>query len=338
MDQLASQHTLNIDVSFKKVENAAFEFNAKLEQTDRTLRKNAITTPSLETKQSVAAAYWEMFEEVDAFEKRFPEHDLSAYKASFRAIVSPWLCRSKFFWRSLSKPHGYAGDFKIIDWMYDLEHSAGEDPTEPGIVNCLDFIFSTNHSVISLWDRRRWLKGLLHDELKKKGELKILDIACGGARYIRDFLESVDDVSTVSVTLLDQDPAALAFAETVNLAKWPDQIETICAPIKNLTKTIKVDDYDVIISSGLFDYLDHETGSGVLNYLSTKIKQGGVLAITNYHIDDASLLSKDWSADWPLVFREDHHVHALFPHTITPILTRSENGSLIMAAGRKESV
>jgi hypothetical protein len=75
----------------------------------------------------------------------------------------------------------------------------------------------------------------------------------------------------------------------------------------------------------------------VLNYLSTKIKQGGVLAITNYHVDDASLLSKDWSADWPLVFREDHHVHALFPHTITPTLTRSENGSLIMAAGRKES-
>jgi len=336
MEQSASQHTPSIDEYFKKVEDAAFEFNAKLEQTDRTLRKNTITIPDLETKQTVADAYWGMFEVVNAFEKRFPEQELSKYKATFRAIVSPWLCRSKFFWRSLSKPHGYAGDFKIIDWMYDLEHSAGEDPTEPGIVNCLDFIFSTNHSVISLWDRRRWLKALLSDELKNKGALKILDIACGGARYIRDFLESAEDISNISITLLDQDPAALAFAETVNLHKWSDQVVTICAPIKNLTQTIDVEDFDIVISSGLFDYLDHETGSAMLSYLSTKVKEGGLLAITNYHIDDGSILSKDWSADWPLIFREDHHVEALFPESVLPTLTRSDNGSLIMAAGRKE--
>ena len=53
-----------------------------------------------------------------------------------------------------------------------------------------------------------WLSGLLEEELNKTGALKVLDIACGGARYIRDFLESAENTCNISVTLLDQDPAA----------------------------------------------------------------------------------------------------------------------------------
>ena len=106
----------------------------------------------------MADAYWKMFKEVEAFEAYFQEKDLSHYKAKFRAIISPWLCRSMFFWRAFAKPNGYAGDYKVIDLTYDLEHSVGEDPTEPGIVNCLDYIISTLHSVESLWERRALVK------------------------------------------------------------------------------------------------------------------------------------------------------------------------------------
>lgn len=337
MQQTAGQPMTLTNQYFKNVEDSAFEFNAKLDDIDRMLRKKAITIPDLSTKQAVAAAYWQMFSDVEEFQARFSDQDLSPYKAALRAIISPWLCRSTFFWRAFAKPNGYAGDYKVIDLTYDLEHSAGDDPTEPGIVNCLNYIISTMHSVDSLWERRHWLSGLLKDELRKKNELKVLDIACGGARYIGDFLASTDDISNISITLLDQDPAALAFAELINLKNWSENISTICAPIKHLKTVLANEEYDVIISSGLFDYLNHETGSDMLAFLSSRLKTDGVIAITNFHKDDKSAIAKDWGSDWPLLFREDHHVEALFPKHLSPKLTRSQNGSLIMATGRKRS-
>lgn len=333
MTELTEEYSLSH--AFSLVENAAFEFNAKLEESEKFLRKNAITIPSDDIKHSLANAYWHMFDVIETLEKEHPNDDLSEYKATFRAIVSPWLCRSKFFWRSLAKPHGYAGDFKIIDWMYDLEDAPGEDPTEPGIVNCLDYIFSTNDSVVSLWDRRHWLSNLLSSEFNTKKSLKVLDIACGGARYLRDFLEGIEHTEDVEITLLDQDPAALAFAKSINLHAWPDQVTSICEPIKHLSSVVPDTQYDVIISSGLFDYLDHEAGSSILSFLSHKLSDKGVLAITNYHTEDGSILSKDWSADWPLIFRTEQQVKDLYPGSLSLTTLRSKNGSLVMAAGRK---
>lgn len=329
------EHESTINEHYKKVENAAFEFNAFLESVDLSLRKQAITVPDLSTKKSVAQAYWDLFKVVEHFETAFKDADLSAYKVSLRAIISPWLCRSYFFNRAYIKPNGYAGDYKVIDLTYDLEHEAGNDPTEPGIVNCLDYVISTLHSVESLWERRHWLKDLLLEEGERKPSLKVLDIACGGARYIRDFLEASGNTDDISITLLDQDPAALAFAELVNLKDWKSNITTICAPIKYLSTSLPDERYDVIISSGLFDYLDHDTGSAMLAFLANKLEENGVIAITNFHNEDQSGAAKDWGSDWPLILREDHEVEALFPSSVVPKLTRSENGSLVMAAARK---
>lgn len=335
MEQSIQKHGSTITKDFKKVEDAAFEFNAFLEKTDRFFRKNAITIPDIDSKKSVADAYWKLFEVVSQFEKNYSDCDLSAYKVAFRSIISPWLCRSYFFCRAFIKPNGYAGDYKVIDTTYDLEQAVGNDPTEPAIVNCLDYVISTLHSVVSLWERRHWLKDLLLEELNNKGKLKVLDVACGGARYIQDFLESAKDSSKISITLLDQDPAALAFAETINLKDWSENITTICAPIKHLSSALPDEKYDFIISSGLFDYLDHPTGSAMLDLLSRKLETNGVLAITNFHLEDGSGVAKDWGSDWPLVLREDHHVTALFPENVPADIKRSENGSLIMAKGRK---
>lgn len=333
MDQPQLTCRSSVAHDFKLVENAAFEFTAMLEQTDRDLRKAGVTVPPLETRKEVAAEYWRVFSVVEVFQAKHPLENLSPFKVRLRAILSPWLSRSRFFWRSYAKPHGYAGDFKIIDWMYDLESCRGEDPTEPAMVNCLDYTFSTNHSVVSLWDRRRWLTELLLNEAKRKPDLKVLDIACGGARYLRDFLEQCDSAKQVSLTLMDQDPAALAFAEQRNLKEFPDNVSTICAPIKHIHKVI-TDDYDVIISSGLFDYLDQQTSSSMLAFFASKLTTKGIVAITNYHKNDASALSKDWCADWPLIFKDEQELLSVFPANAQANIELSPNGSLMMATWR----
>lgn len=325
----------SVVAQFKVVEDAAFEFVAKLDNTEKEFKKQALTIPKQSIKEQLADAYWAMFDVVEQFEKAHQEYELGELKVKLRAIIQPWLGRSRFFWRSYAKPHGYAGDFKIIDWMYDLEESAGNDPTEPAMVNCLDYIFSTNASVVSLWDRRRWLKRLLMDEAKRNPDLRVLDIACGGARYLKDFMDDCPESQDISLTLLDQDPAALAFAEQVNLKEYADNLKTICAPIKNLNQVV-AEEYDVIISSGLFDYLDVSFGQTMLSFLSSKLNTNGLVAITNYHTNDASAVSKDWCADWPLVFKSEDEIKRMFPDNGAIHLELSPNGSLIMASWRKQ--
>ena len=139
-------------------------------------------------------------------------------RAQCRDILGGWLFRSRYFNRSFHKPHGYAGDFMIIEWIYDLETDGCEDPAQPGIVNCLDYLYSTIHAVVSVQQRRRWFSRLLHAETRPgRRSLRVLDVACGGARYIRDFLAATDDASGMQITLVDQDVAALAYCRTRSL-------------------------------------------------------------------------------------------------------------------------
>lgn len=324
----------SMDTEFLKVEEQLVKFAKTCRNVERTYQKLKTTVPSDDSKREVARAYWDVFNAVEAFQLTFPNDDLTHHKQLFRNKLMPLLGRCKYTWRSLYKPNGYAGDFRIIDWMYHLENSAGNDPTQPALINCLEYVFSTNHSVIGLWERRRWLIALLKKEFKQRDELKILDIACGGARYLKDFMDKLDSPEKVKITLLDQDPSALAFAEHETLSNYVTNMTFICEPIKLLPKVLPEEKFDVIISSGLFDYLPHKIGSSMLATLTSRLSKNGVLAITNFHVNDKSAISKDWGSDWQLIFRTEEEVEAMYPENLTVNTRLSECGSLVMAHAR----
>ena len=302
---------------------------------DRQLRREGQTVPSLEVKQDVARLFWSFVQQVAEVEAQ-AGIDLTL-RGQCRNIVGPWLWRSRFFNRSYHKPHGFAGDFRIIEWIYDIETDRCDDPAQPGIVNCLDYVYQTIDAVIGVQQRRRWFVRLLHAERERLGgELRVLDVACGGARYIRDFLESGRDVSAVQVTLVDQDPAALAFCRTRSLVPWMARIETRSDSIVKLADQLRGREFDVIISSGLFDYLNETIARHVLSHMASLLAPGGVVAISNFHPSNPSRLVTDWLVDWPLIHRDDGQCAALFPPELTVATDRSENRALCYATGRAQ--
>jgi extracellular factor (EF) 3-hydroxypalmitic acid methyl ester biosynthesis protein len=315
--------------------NAAQQFANFLELTDRKLRRTGKTIPSQETKDEVARAYWVMFEVAERYQKAHANEDLGKLKSEFRQIIMPWTCRSRYIWRSLLKPHGYSGDYVMIEWMYDLEHNAGNDPTQPALVNCLDYAFSTNHSVQSLWERRKWFCSLLQREFERNKSLRVFDLGCGGARYIKDFLATKSDLNGMFITLLDQDAAAIEYVKSHALAAWGSYIQAINAPIKHITGVPLRNDYDVIISTGLFDYLSRDYATMLIHYLLSITRPGGILAISNFHPDDKSACAKDWGADWQILFRDETALAELFPKKMEVQVSRSTNKSLAYAWARK---
>jgi SAM-dependent methyltransferase len=259
---------------------------------------------------------------------------IDALSVECRQRLAPWLFRSKYFNRSYHKPHGYAGDYQIVEWMYDLENCQCDDPTQPGIVNCLDYIFATVHSVQSVQERRLYFADMLTREYhKRKGCLRILDVASGGSRYTRDFLATVPDSTRISITLFDQDPAAIAFCTGVAFKPWEGRLTlaTCCSPVTRIQEALSSGPFDVVVSSGLFDYLDDGVARGILRHMVRLTGPDGIAVVANFHPDDPSRTVKDWLVDWRLIFRDEKDLAALFPDPAGVTTSLSPNKALVYA-------
>lgn len=309
-------------------------FSVRVAAIDRQLRQGEQTAPATVVKEQVAADFWSMVEVIDQIEREGFESD-DAFRQACRDITGPWLYRSRYNNRAYTKPHGYAGDYRMIEWMYDLEGDSCDDPTQPAIVNCLDYVFSTVHSVRSVWERRHWFARLLLDQYRRNdGRLCILDIAAGGARYIQDFLSSLPDLTSVEVTILDQDIAAIEYCRLVSLSRWASQVTLVNLPVKQFTSLPPSGTFDVVISAGLFDYLDQRFAEQLLGHVLSQTKPGGVVAVSNFHPDDPSRVVKSWLADWQIIYRDETALASLFPSHISVTTMQSDNRALTYAVAR----
>jgi SAM-dependent methyltransferase len=312
----------------QKVIDAAYRFVETMKELDREFKCKGETKPSQQAKARIALDFWSFVEVMD----QCLHGDIKPLQKECRDIVGPWLFRSRYFNRSYHKPHGYAGDFRIVEWMYDIENDPCDDATQPGIVNLLDYVFSTVHSVQSVWERRHFFKRLLHQEYERnERRLRILDVACGGARYIQDFLRDIDAGAAIEITLVDQDAAALNFCKTVSLEQWASQLHILHIPVTRLASSLPEGEFDVVISAGLFDYLPTRMAKPLLAHMQTLTSSEGTLAITNFHAHDPSRYVKEWLVDWPLMFRTESEVLDLFPDPNRTRILHSPNKALVYA-------
>jgi hypothetical protein len=58
----------------------------------------------------------------------------------------------------------------------------------------------------------------------------------------------------------------------------------------------------------------------------------GVTVIANFHPDDPSRSVKEWLVDWPLIFRDERSLAALFPDPASVETVRSDNKELLYGA------
>jgi hypothetical protein len=222
----------------------------------------------------------------------------------------------------------------MLEWMYDLEHDPCAHNDQPAAVNLLDGLFRSVHSVQAVWDRRAWFAELITRHSPEGQTVRVLDIASGGSRYVHDVIQSRGP-HIVEPVFFDQDPAALAFVRS-----WlpPDTpARTVCAPVSRIRDTLplhtraKRAQFDVVISTGLFDYLPTEFGRELLEHMCRLTRRGGTVAICNFSPEDASRVVKDWVADWQLTYRTGRELDALFPPGLTPQQSRSSDGGLLYA-------
>jgi len=213
--------------------------------------------------------------------------------ASLRAVFGDDISHKTMQGFVARKPHGYHGDFEVIDRIYTQWVSP-----DPKMVNWDHFFHSCDAST-AVRNRKDFFHTVL-DTMKKtfpKRELNILSVGSGPARDVAEFLAR-DTEKQFRFTCLDQDPRAIAHAEAL-CKPWADRVSFVKTDV---IRRLPDETFDLVWSAGLFDYFSDRIVVLMLKRLSKRVAPGGQMIIGNFGPENSSRDYMEFGG-WNLIHR-----------------------------------
>jgi SAM-dependent methyltransferase len=194
----------------------------------------------------------------------------------------------------LTKPHGYAGDYEIVDKLYTFYTSPDERLAK------WDEYFHAMPAAKAVRNRKTYIKNLLGEKMKihwSEQPFEMLNLASGPARDLFEFFDE-NRGANVMTDCIDLDCNAIRYASTL-LAPYSD---SVTFHNKNVLRFHSSKCYDLVWSAGLFDYFNDDIFQRLVQKFLQNVKPGGELVIGNFctsnpNIDYMELL------DWKLYHR-----------------------------------
>ena len=215
---------------------------------------------------------------------------------------------------SILKPLGYAGDFKIIDDIYQ------NNPTTTGFDRLFDNYYQMSAISMAVRNRKEDFKRLMVDFINKRQahSLRIMNLACGPCRELEEILlSSLLLNKNVVFDCYDHESRAIEFASKL-LSGFPSvnfikENALRIAVAKDPGSLIK-QKYDLIYTMGLFDYFNHKISVRLIKKLKQLLKPEGKLIISNVRdkYSNPSVHFMEWAGDWNLVYRTDEEFKKIF--------------------------
>ncbi len=207
--------------------------------------------------------------------------------------------------RALLKPHGYAGDFEIIDAIYHSRVS--EDPGQKN----WDTYFHAQAAPTAVRNRKIYFQRTITNAVVSAAcfdeEMpRILNIASGPGRDMHEWLCANPGLPML-FDCVELDPNAIAFASNL-CAQHADRVRFHRA---NALRFRPQDMYHLAWSSGLFDYLNDSLFVRVLKSLLNHVLPGGEVVIGNFGSYNPSRAYMELLGDWNLIHRSPEHLREL---------------------------
>jgi len=228
----------------------------------------------------------------------FPKRLADKMKEVFRYILWPWIRESYFVKRGFLKPHGFPGDFVIVENMYE------GNTKSLGLGYVYDVIFLNTQLCQGLRNRKDYMKQVIVNFLgqKQSEEVVLFNVGCGGSRELRE-ISIPNEGEGLAVYLMDFDKKAIKFSMEQLVPKIPkaeliplniDARELYSQPKgKN-----KIKPCDLIYSIGLFDYLPDRVLIKLLQSLVSFLKENGLLIFAHKDYTFYNPRIADWFCDW----------------------------------------
>ena len=200
------------------------------------------------------------------------------------------------------KPHGYAGDFEIIDRIYLKNISEDER------VKRWDAYFHAQHAPRAVRNRKTYFHELLRRKLAEsiRRPLHVLNVASGSARDVAEWC-AAHGTDEIHFDCVEMDTKAIAYAQSLCVS-YGDCVHFICANALRFSTTAR---YDLVWSAGFFDYLNDGLFVRLLKRLIRFTREGGEVVIGNFGNNNPTRIWMEMFGGWQLIHRGEDDVAAL---------------------------
>jgi len=264
----------------------------------------------------------------EEFEQGVKDKDIiRKARIEFREKTNPMLSKSYCINRARTWPQGQQGDYKTLEYAYK------NTPLSEGLGYYLDLYFLNLDLAHAVRNRIIKLEDILRDEMLKRQQPSILNIACGSCREVFE-LAPVIEKSGAKFTCIDLDNDALSFA--ANRLSYTNISPLISNQVKlRKYNALRMFDHelnmsefgkqDIIYSVGFFDYLRSDFLANMFQALYKSLNPGGIL-ITSFK-DASRYRHQDyhWLVDWDgFLQRTEEDFRSIFSEAQIPFSAISE--------------
>lgn len=220
---------------------------------------------------------------------------------AFRELIMPVLKGNSLYGYTYHKPLGYAGDFMLIEKMYQTYVSS--DPT----CRKWDIYYHTHEATKAVRNRKLYFVRLMEELCADRAEtVNILILGSGPTTDVHEFLTRNPQVN-VTFDCLDIDQRAIDYAAEKN-KKYLSMINFIKM---NVLRFMPNKNYDLIWSAGLFDYLNDRLFTGLISRFKTFLKPNGQMVIGNFSNENPTQRVMEVMGEWFLNHRSGLHLKRL---------------------------
>lgn len=260
----------------------------------------------------------EIYQDILQFERsNISQFESQVYKIKkiFEKRYRPYFLYGDYIKWCLKKPLGYAGDFKIIDDIYQNQ------PRTNGFDRLLDNWVMQLAVCKSVRERKEDFKKIIYEFISKNRQkkLRIMNLGSGPAREIKELLAvSINKLFlNVIFDCYDFDIHAIEYAKklldnTTNVNFFQKNVIRLALK-RNIEEEIPYK-YDLIYSTGLFDYLDEKIAIRLVSNLKNLIKQNGIIIVSNAEgkYNNSSAIWMEWIGEWYLIYRTEDELKQIF--------------------------
>jgi extracellular factor (EF) 3-hydroxypalmitic acid methyl ester biosynthesis protein len=233
-----------------------------------------------------------------------------------------FLC-SPFGHRTYYKPIGYAGDYKMMS-MIHRNQPEGRSLYE----KLIHYLLVSQWPAQSVRCRVTHLGENIANETlrvtRSKRRIRILNVGCGPAWEIQDFLRGNLLSNRADFTLMDFNEETLIHAngELTALKRQFARragVQTQKVSVHDLLrhaqqeKTAREGGYDMIYCAGLFDYLSTQTCRALIELWHDWLSPGGLMIIANMNDTKPFRNFIEFILDWQLIYRDSDDMLSLVP-------------------------
>jgi extracellular factor (EF) 3-hydroxypalmitic acid methyl ester biosynthesis protein len=275
----------------------------------------------------VISAFNTQHERFEELAYAIPEEHYGAHQEFVRRHWQPLFLGSPFGRRTFYKPLGYAGDYEMMNMIHRNRPEGGSLYEK-----LIHFLLVSQWPAQSVRNRIAHLKDRLLQEAARAARAgrraRVLNVGCGPAREVQDFVKETPLANEVDFVLLDFNEETLHYAVS-QIAQAKAQlapragVETRKVSVHHLLRQhahqvpVAADPgYDLIYCGGLFDYLSEPTSQALVNLFYDWLRPGGMVVTANMNDSKPFRNFIEFVLDWQLIYRDSAKMRALAPEPL----------------------